>query len=42
MEMVILKNKTDVVRARIDVNLKESVEKLLDNLGITTSEAIRI
>jgi DNA-damage-inducible protein J len=34
--------KTEIVRARINSDLKKSVEKLLDDLGMSTSEAIRI
>mgnify|MGYP000913831481 FL=1 len=39
---VFMRTKTDIVRARVEPELKESVEKLLDSLGISTSEAIRI
>ena len=34
--------KTEVVRARVEPKLKENVEKVLDDLGISTSDAIRI
>jgi DNA-damage-inducible protein J len=34
--------KTEVIRTRIDHDLKEKVEILLGNLGLSTSEAIRI
>lgn len=37
-----MKVKTDIVRARVEPELKKSVEKLLNGLGISTSEAIRI
>lgn len=34
--------KREIVRARIEVELKENVEKILDKLGLTHSEAIRL
>ena len=34
--------RTQLVRARIDPELKESVEKLLRELGLSTSDAIRM
>ena len=34
--------KTAVVRARMEPKVKSAVEKILDKLGITTSEAINI
>lgn len=36
------KNKSSVVRARIDENSKEKVEAILNKLGLNTSEAIRL
>jgi len=33
-------NRTATVRARIEPNLKSDVERLLERLGVTTSEAI--
>lgn len=36
------KNKSSVVRARIDENSKERVEAILNKLGLNTSEAIRL
>lgn len=40
--MAKLKSKTTTVKAVIDVNLKESAEKTLQSLGMTSSEIIRI
>ena len=34
--------KTDTVRARIDPELKRESEQVFDNLGLTTTEAIRL
>ncbi len=34
--------KETFVRARIDLRLKRDTEKILDGLGLTTAEAIRI
>lgn len=36
------KEKTTVVKAVIDANLKKSAEKTLQSLGMTSSEVIRI
>ncbi len=35
-------NRTATVRARVEPRLKAEVERLLDNLGLTTTEAITI
>ncbi len=35
-------NRTATVRARIEPRLKAEVERVLDNLGLTTTEAITI
>ncbi len=37
-----MKLKESTVRARIDPGLKEEVEKILNEMGISTTEAIRI
>jgi DNA-damage-inducible protein J len=34
--------KTAIVRARIEPRMKDAVEKILDKLGLSTSEAINI
>ena len=34
--------KTETIRARVDVKLKADAEAVLDNLGLTASEAIRL
>lgn len=36
------KNKSSVVRARVDSDTKKRVEVILDRLGLNTSEAIRL
>ncbi len=35
-------NRTATVRARVEPRLKAEVDRLLDNLGLTTTEAITI
>lgn len=35
-------SKTAMIRARIEPNLKDEVEKILKKLGLTTTEAINI
>jgi DNA-damage-inducible protein J len=34
--------KTDMIRARVEPKLKSDAEKILDSLGMTASDAIRI
>lgn len=35
-------NKTSLIQLRIDLNSKEELDKLLDNLGMTLNQAITI
>lgn len=35
-------NKTQMIHARVDPRLKKSVERIFSDLGISTTEAIRI
>ena len=38
----IMKTKNTYVRARVDGGLKQDVERIFDNLGLSTTEAIRL
>ena len=35
-------NKTSMIHVRVNPEIKQEVEKILDNLGMTTTEAINI
>lgn len=37
-----MSNKTDYIKARIEPNLKDKVNKILKHLGLTPSEALNI
>jgi addiction module RelB/DinJ family antitoxin len=40
MQKTISKNKTSLIQVRLDNETKSSVERVLDSLGITTSQAV--
>jgi len=42
MNEIIMATKTTTVRARLDPKLKEETEQIFDQIGISTTDAIRI